>query len=681
MPLIISVGAGATGLDSIKMNSQQRLFYRNGNYYLFWFNPINHVISYRFSTTIALLASATDIVWFDPRTDYPTDFIRGGGWDIYYDSSLDEIGIVILEYAYLTAAYTFRFWYCNFNVDNTINSVNFTTYVPVAGVHDFIHLTRTNTGIWIISSFHGSSTKDHRVFRSTDASGTGWGNDINDPYAGSLFADNIMCSKIGTTGNKYVAIGCRTDEVIYAKYFNGTTVGSLISSAFVRSTMSAPANDPSAWSSPVVDSFGDVHIVAVEETTYDLYHLTFSSSTLLWATELISATNDYRAPSLAIDANNYLYVIVRASTSFFLFSNNSGTWVDNTSLMNADFTAVHDTSSDTPVMARSSANELIYAWYSSGIWVDGKSLDKYELTATSKVVSGHTVYQIIAILSFSDVSVGDLGGWVESGSNLSQSGDCWLYDNAVAYESSVVDSDARVSENTRIYGTASITGSAAVYGNAWVFGTSIVSSNAVVRACSRVNNQNVGLNEIIETACPATIQYWVADTTANWNSTANWDTTSGGPGGSPVPTIDTTVVFDLLGLGSCVLDTTPQVAYMIIDGYTGSFLGDCTTTNMDLLAGCASAGADTTVHVLGDVLGSIPYGSWTPSNNLPIEFNGSGVQKLTNSIGCIFPVLDTNKSVPQQVVCYGDSPFLVNGGFLIHDGTFNMNGRDLQVGI
>jgi len=198
----------------------------------------------------------------------------------------------------------------------------------------------------------------------------------------------------------------------------------------------------------------------------------------------------------------------------------------------------------------------------------------------------------------------------------------------------------------------------------------------------KISETRIDERELL-TGAPVSVdlEYWVADSTSNWNNTANWDTTSGGPGGASVPGTDTTVVFDPAGLGSCIIDISPQVAHMILDGYTGVFFGECTTTRLDLVSDYASAGSDTTIHALGDVSGSALYGAWTSGNNLPIEFNGPGTQKLTISSGCVLPVVITNKRVSQQVICHGDSPILVNGGFLIHDGTFNMNGRDIQVGI
>ena len=48
--------------------------------------------------------------------------------------------------------------------------------------------------------------------------------------------------------------------------------------------------------------------------------------------------------------------------------------------------------------------------------------------------------RIIALRSFGDVKKGDIGGYVESESNLSQEDSCWVY------------GDARVSGNARVCG-------------------------------------------------------------------------------------------------------------------------------------------------------------------------------------------------------------------------------------
>jgi hypothetical protein len=60
------------------------------------------------------------------------------------------------------------------------------------------------------------------------------------------------------------------------------------------------------------------------------------------------------------------------------------------------------------------------------------------------------LYQIQAIRSFSDVTAGDLGGYVEKESNLSHDGVCWIYGDGC------VCGDAEVSGNLRVDGSGYI---------------------------------------------------------------------------------------------------------------------------------------------------------------------------------------------------------------------------------
>ena len=56
---------------------------------------------------------------------------------------------------------------------------------------------------------------------------------------------------------------------------------------------------------------------------------------------------------------------------------------------------------------------------------------KYKLTTEFKMWCGIKLYQIEALESFSNVSKGDKGGWIEKEENLSRvSGDAWVYGNA-----------------------------------------------------------------------------------------------------------------------------------------------------------------------------------------------------------------------------------------------------------
>jgi cytoskeletal protein CcmA (bactofilin family) len=101
------------------------------------------------------------------------------------------------------------------------------------------------------------------------------------------------------------------------------------------------------------------------------------------------------------------------------------------------------------------------------------------------------MYRIKAILSFGDVKEGDIGGLVDSESNLSQNGNCWIYDNSMAWN------NARISGNAKVMGNAHIEDEAQVYGNAiicdsqvlnkaQVYGNALISGRAQIYGSAQV---------------------------------------------------------------------------------------------------------------------------------------------------------------------------------------------------
>ena len=102
---------------------------------------------------------------------------------------------------------------------------------------------------------------------------------------------------------------------------------------------------------------------------------------------------------------------------------------------------------------------------------------KYELVNYNEETK---LYRIKALKDFANVKAGDLGGWIERESNLSQDGNCWVYENARVYEDAKVYGDAMVSGNAKVYGDAMVSGNAWVYGDAEVSGNAKVSGNAGV---------------------------------------------------------------------------------------------------------------------------------------------------------------------------------------------------------
>lgn len=102
---------------------------------------------------------------------------------------------------------------------------------------------------------------------------------------------------------------------------------------------------------------------------------------------------------------------------------------------------------------------------------------KYKLTKEKKIVSGRLVYRIEALKDFDTiidrpVKKGDKGGWVESEANLSQEGNCWLFDDACGYENS------RRTENSVGYDRSLQFGDSVQSGNSKQSGSSQQSGNS-----------------------------------------------------------------------------------------------------------------------------------------------------------------------------------------------------------
>ena len=125
-------------------------------------------------------------------------------------------------------------------------------------------------------------------------------------------------------------------------------------------------------------------------------------------------------------------------------------------------------------------------------------MEKYKLTEETLEYNGTTLYRIEALKDFADVKNGDMGGWIERESNLSQNGDAWVYGNAKVYDGAKVYGNAWVCDDAEVYGGAKVYGNAwvcddaevydgaKVYGNAWVYGDAEVYGNAKVYGDAKV---------------------------------------------------------------------------------------------------------------------------------------------------------------------------------------------------
>ena len=118
--------------------------------------------------------------------------------------------------------------------------------------------------------------------------------------------------------------------------------------------------------------------------------------------------------------------------------------------------------------------------------------------------NGRILYRIKAVKDFDDVKADDKGGWIEKERNLSQEGNCWVYDDSKVFDNACIMEDAKVFnrteifDNARVYGKselyedvriydnaqvfdkALITGNVEIYNNAWVFGLASIHDNSKV---------------------------------------------------------------------------------------------------------------------------------------------------------------------------------------------------------
>lgn len=116
---------------------------------------------------------------------------------------------------------------------------------------------------------------------------------------------------------------------------------------------------------------------------------------------------------------------------------------------------------------------------------------KYDITDQTKIIDGHKVYRVRAVKDFKDVKAGDVGGYIASGSSLSQDGLSWVYDESVVMGWAQVVGNAQVKDKSIIKDSVVITGEAEVI-------QSMIEGAVTVRGKAVVQSSHIGGPEIIE---------------------------------------------------------------------------------------------------------------------------------------------------------------------------------------
>lgn len=107
-----------------------------------------------------------------------------------------------------------------------------------------------------------------------------------------------------------------------------------------------------------------------------------------------------------------------------------------------------------------------------------------------------SLFRIRALRNFADVKKGDLGGLVENERNLSQFGDCWVYDGGTVQGDAKVYGNAKIKEAI-VCGTALVDDCAVVESGALVCDDALVTQSAcvcheaIVRGRARISGRAV----------------------------------------------------------------------------------------------------------------------------------------------------------------------------------------------
>lgn len=117
---------------------------------------------------------------------------------------------------------------------------------------------------------------------------------------------------------------------------------------------------------------------------------------------------------------------------------------------------------------------------------------KYELTNSTIKFDGQILCRIKALKDFGDVKAGDLGGYVSDENNLSQNGNCWVYDDAKVYGLGEVRDNATIHQISLIR-SSTVTGDSIITGDSRISDTNIKDSKIedAKICCSDINNSKI----------------------------------------------------------------------------------------------------------------------------------------------------------------------------------------------
>lgn len=113
-------------------------------------------------------------------------------------------------------------------------------------------------------------------------------------------------------------------------------------------------------------------------------------------------------------------------------------------------------------------------------------MPKYTILTDAEHTKGN-LKQIQALVDFSDVKKGNCGGWIEKEENLSQSGNCWVYDDAEVSGESSIEDDVQIRGHAKIHDSI-IVGKVKIFDNVEVENAILQGLDFEISGNARIEN-------------------------------------------------------------------------------------------------------------------------------------------------------------------------------------------------
>lgn len=121
-----------------------------------------------------------------------------------------------------------------------------------------------------------------------------------------------------------------------------------------------------------------------------------------------------------------------------------------------------------------------------------KKNDKYEIIKEDSITyKGRKLYRIKALKDLYNVRKGQLGGYIESEKNLSIYDDCWVFEDAKAYDNAFVSDRVRLLDKSEAFGNAYLSNDVTLWDKSKVYGDAQVSEDVTLWDNSKIYGDSV----------------------------------------------------------------------------------------------------------------------------------------------------------------------------------------------